>query len=91
MQSKLAHAAERKAFSIALDQALKTVAGPDREKNIDKFVDMAGKLLKDTNPGATRGMKAALYPGVEVGEVPVRRYRPDRPQRAQDCHPQWRL
>ena len=63
MQSKLAHAAERKAFSIALDQALKTVAGPDREKNIDKFVDMAGKLLKDTNPGATRGMKAALYPG----------------------------
>jgi len=63
MQSKIAHAAERKAFEIALDQALRTVSGPDREKNVMKFIDMAGKLLKDTNPGATRGMRAALYPG----------------------------
>ena len=63
MQSKLAHAAERKAFSIALDQALQTVAATGREKNVMKFLDMAAKLLKDTNPGATRGMKAAIYPG----------------------------
>ena len=63
MQSKIAHAAERKAFEVALDKALKTVSGPDREKNVMKFLDMAAKLLKDTNPGATRGMKAAIYPG----------------------------
>lgn len=63
MQSKLAHTAERKAFSFALDQAIKSVSGPDRDKKIDSFINMAAKLLKDTNPGATRGMKAALYPG----------------------------
>ena len=63
MQSKIAHAAERKAFSIALDQIIKAGSGPDREKNLDKLINMAGGLLKDTAPGATRGLKAGLYPG----------------------------
>ena len=63
MQSKIAHAAERKAFSIALDQIIKAASGPDREKNLDKLIDMAGKLLKDTAPGVTRGLRNGLYPG----------------------------
>jgi MoaA/NifB/PqqE/SkfB family radical SAM enzyme len=63
MQSKIAHAAERKAFSVALDQIIKAASSKDREKNLDKLIDMAGKLLKDTAPGVTRGLKAGLYPG----------------------------
>ena len=63
MQSKIAHAAERKAFSVALDQIIKAASGDDREKNLDKLINMAGNLLKDTAPGVTRGLKAGLYPG----------------------------
>ena len=63
MQSKIAHAAERKAFSVALDQIIKAASGHDREKNLDKLIDMAGKLLKDTAPGVTRGLRNGLYPG----------------------------
>ena len=63
MQSKIAHAAERKAFSTAIDQVLKAASGEKREESIDKFINMASKLLKDTSPGASRGMKAGLYPG----------------------------
>ena len=63
MQSKIAHAAERKAFSVALDQIIKAASGDDREKNLDKLINMAGTLLKDTAPGVTRGLKAGLYPG----------------------------
>lgn len=63
MQSKIAHAAERKAFSVALDQIIKAASGPDREKNLGKLLDMAGKLLKDTSPGAIRGIRNGLYPG----------------------------
>ena len=37
MQSKIAHAAERKAFSVALDQIIKAASGDDREKNLDKL------------------------------------------------------
>ncbi|MDY3900717.1 MAG: radical SAM protein, partial [Atopobiaceae bacterium] len=63
MQSKIAHAAERKAFSVVIDQALKAASGEDRAEKVDKVVDMAGKLLKDTAPGVVRGLKTALYPG----------------------------
>ena len=48
MQSKIAHKAERAAFGLALDQIIKAASGPDREKNLDKLLDMAGNLLKDT-------------------------------------------
>ena len=63
MQSKVAHAAERKAFGIALDRIIKSASSKDREKNIEHLVNMAGKLMKDTSPGATRGIKKGLYPG----------------------------
>ncbi len=63
MQSKLAHAAERKAFGVVLDRIIKSATGQDREENIDHLIDMAGKLLKDTSPGATRGLRNGLYPG----------------------------
>ena len=63
MQSKIAHAAERKAFSVALDQIIKAGSAPDREKNLDKLVDMASNLLKDTAPAVSRGLKTYLYPG----------------------------
>ena len=63
MQSKIAHAAERKAFEVVLDQILKSASGPDREKNLNKLIDMAGNLLKDTSPGVTRGIRTGLYPG----------------------------
>lgn len=63
MQSKIAHAAERKAFGVAIDQIIKSASGEDREKNIEHLIDMAGKLLKDTSPGATRGIRKGLHPG----------------------------
>ena len=63
MQSKIAHKAERAAFGLALDQIIKAASGPDREKNLDKLLDMAGNLLKDTAPGAIRGIRNGLYPG----------------------------
>ncbi len=63
MQSKVAHAAERKAFSVVLDQVLKAKTPEDREKVVDRFINMAEKLLKDTNPGAITGMRNALHPG----------------------------
>ncbi len=63
MQSKIAHAAERKAFSVAIDQIIKAGSKEDREEKLDKLIDMAANLLKNTNPGATRGLRAALYPG----------------------------
>ena len=63
MQSKIAHAAERTAFGLALDGIINAASGKDREKNLDKLVDMGSKLLKDTAPGAARGLRAGLYPG----------------------------
>ena len=42
MQSKIAHAAERKAFSIAIDQAIKGVRSDHPEEAINKFLDMGG-------------------------------------------------
>ena len=63
MQSKIAHAAERKAFGFAIDQIIKSASGKDREQNVEHLIDMAGKLLKDTSPGATRGIRKGLYPG----------------------------
>lgn len=63
MQSKLAHAAERKAFSFAVDRIINASSSKDREKNLEKLVDMGSKLLKDTSPGAARGLRAGLYPG----------------------------
>ena len=60
MQSKIAHKAERAAFGLALDQIIKTASGPDREKNLEKLLDMAGNLLKDTSPGAIRGIRNGL-------------------------------
>ena len=44
MQSKIAHAAERKAFSVVLDKIIASASGEDREKNIDHLIDMAEKL-----------------------------------------------
>ncbi len=63
MQSKIAHAAERTAFGFALDGIINAASSKDREKNLDKLVDMGSKLLKDTAPGAARGLRAGLYPG----------------------------
>lgn len=63
MQSKIAHAAERKAFSLLIDQVLKAGTADDREEKIDQVIEGASKLLKDTAPGVIRGLKAGLYPG----------------------------
>ena len=50
MLSKIAHAAERKAFEVAIDQVIKAGSSEDRDEKLDKLIDMAGKLLKDTSP-----------------------------------------
>ena len=63
MQSKIAHAAERKVYSTVLSQIIKAGSSEDREKNLTKLINMAEKLLKDTNPGAVRGLRAGVYPG----------------------------
>jgi len=63
MQSKIAHAAERKAFSVAIDQILKAGTGDDREQKLQHGVAMAEKLLKDVAPGVVKGIKTGLKPG----------------------------
>ena len=63
MQSKVAHAAERAAFGLVVDKILKDASVEGREENIDHLITMAGKLLKDTSPGATRGLRKGIYPG----------------------------
>ncbi|MGN0055138.1 MAG: radical SAM protein [Atopobiaceae bacterium] len=63
MQSKIAHAAERKAFSVVVDQLMKATSGDDRQKKLDGAIDVAEKLLKYTVPGAVKTMRKALYPG----------------------------
>jgi len=67
MQSKIAHAAERKAFEIALDQALKTVSGSRSREKRHEGSSIWRASSSRTHPGATRGRKAALYPGIKVG------------------------
>jgi len=63
MQSKIAHAAERKAFSIAIDQVIKSASGKNREQAVEHVINMAEKLLRGTNPGAIKSMRAAMHPG----------------------------
>jgi MoaA/NifB/PqqE/SkfB family radical SAM enzyme len=63
MQSKIAHAAERKAFSIAIDHAIKGVRSDHPEEAINKFLDMGGKLLADTAPDMANSLRKAFYPG----------------------------
>ena len=63
MQSKLAHAAERKAFSLALDAAIKGVKSDHPEEAVDKFLDMGVKLLSDTAPDMAISLRKAFYPG----------------------------
>lgn len=59
----MAHKAERAAFSKALDLVLKAGTSEDRADKVDKFIDLAGKLLKDTAPSVTKGLKNNIYPG----------------------------
>ncbi len=63
MQSKLAHAAERKAFEVVLDQFINAPEGPQREKVFERFLDMGGKLLADTAPDMGLSLRKAFYPG----------------------------
>ncbi|MFZ2755921.1 MAG: radical SAM protein, partial [Atopobiaceae bacterium] len=63
MQSKIAHAAERKAFSMALDQAIKGVKGDRREESLSKFLEMGNKLLAGTAPDMANSLSKAFYPG----------------------------
>ncbi len=63
MASKIARAAERKVFSTVTDQLIKAGKSEDRDQKLDKILNMAEKLLKDTNPNAVPGIREAIYPG----------------------------
>ena len=69
MQSKLAHAAERKAFEIVIDQFINAPEGKAREKVFNRFLDMAGKLLADTAPDMGNALRQAFYPGSKWEKV----------------------
>ena len=62
MQSKLAHAAERKAFEIAINTFLNSTSGKDREESLQKILGMAEKVLT-TTPYVVDGLRKALKPG----------------------------
>ena len=62
MQSKLAHAAERKAFEIAINTFLNSTSGKDREESLQKILSMAEKVLT-TTPYVVDGLRKALKPG----------------------------
>ena len=63
MQNKLAHAAERKAFSVVLDKAIDAVRGDHPEEAIEKFLDMGQKMLSGTAPDMAKSLREAFYPG----------------------------
>ena len=63
MQSKIAHAAERKAFELAIDKIIKSASREDREKAVAHLVGMAEKLLRHTGPRVAEGMRKGLRPG----------------------------
>ena len=63
MQSKIAHAAERKAFELAIDKIIKSASGEDRESAVAHLVGMAEKLLRHTGPRVAEGMRKGLRPG----------------------------
>lgn len=63
MQSKMAHAAERKAFSLAIDKVLEAASGKDREQAVSRLIDIADRLMRDTAPAVTKGLKDTLQPG----------------------------
>ncbi len=63
MQSKLVHAAERKAFELAADRFIKSAAGESREKAVDDYLTMACRIIGDSVPGFEKGVRQALYPG----------------------------
>jgi len=53
MAESIAHKAERKAFEVAIDAALKHV-DKDREKAMLQFIDLMEKILGDTwSPAAS--------------------------------------
>ena len=63
MQGKLAHAAERKSFEVAVGHVLKSSSGEDREHAVMRTIDLVGRLLERTVPEAAGGLRSALYPG----------------------------
>jgi MoaA/NifB/PqqE/SkfB family radical SAM enzyme len=63
MQSKIAHAAERKAFEMAVDQAIKSFDGPKAQQNLERLLDIGVKLLSDTAPDMANALRQAFYPG----------------------------
>jgi hypothetical protein len=91
MQSKLAHAAERKAFSLALDAAIKGVKSDHPEQAVEKFLDMGVKLLSDTAPDMAISLRKAFYPGSKWGKLPDRACQSSRSEHPEDRYAQWRL
>lgn len=63
MQSKLAHAAERKAFEIAADRFIKSATGKGREKAVEDYLAMAYRIIGNSVPGFEEGVRQAIYPG----------------------------
>lgn len=63
MQNKIQHAIERKAFSTALDAAIKGVQGDHPEESIERFLSMGDKLLAGTAPDMAASLHSAFYPG----------------------------
>ncbi|MST82262.1 radical SAM protein [Bilifractor porci] len=63
MPNKIVHAAERKAFEIALDQVIKTA---NKEDGYLKIIDVASKFLGDTwRPEAFENLKNNFKPGMK--------------------------
>ena len=63
MQSKIAHAAERKAFEIAANQLIGSASSQNREQALEKYLSLAIKLIGSRIPGFEKGVRTALYPG----------------------------
>jgi MoaA/NifB/PqqE/SkfB family radical SAM enzyme len=63
MQSKIAHAAERKAFGLAIDKVIDDVKGDHPEEALERFLDMGQKLLAGTAPDMANALRKAFYPG----------------------------
>lgn len=63
MQNKIQHAVERKAFSAAIDAAIKGVQGDHPEESIERFLSMGDKLLAGTAPDMAASLHSAFYPG----------------------------
>lgn len=91
--NRICRAAQRAAFSAAIDVAINAVRGKGTEKlseNAVKLVNLAEPLLKDRYPASAfdAARKFVSEPQRQVDEIRIPRHQRDQPPCAEDERPE---